>query len=169
MKLLKFEGTVAELQAAYFLFADDVSQTNESELSATPSQPTPITSAAPEKTGELTEEMAENFLKRRPFNKNQAAIIKTLLNVKDDQRLKSSELAESIGCTIDEVKGSMRAFGKRAAHTQGWPSGVTGFQRKWLGTEMSYRLAPSMHAVLKSDGLQELVSKEDGKTSFFRK
>lgn len=150
MKFFKFEGTAEELQVAYSLFADDVVKNFEGEPPASP-QPTPIPPLAePEKTGELTEEAVVTFLTRSPLPKNQAAIIKTLLNAEDDHGLKSSELAESIGCPIATVKSSMRAFGKRVAHTKGWPSGLKAFKWKWLGSEMSYRLHPAVRAVLMS-------------------
>lgn len=147
MKLFKFEGTAEELQVAYSLLADDAVAKNLGNETPIPPKPMPIPSAEPEKTGELTEEVAVAFLTRRPLPKNQHAIIKTLFAVEDGQGLKSSELAATIGCTVAEIQGSMRAFGKRAAHTQGWPSGVRAFQRKWLGSEMSYRLHPVVHAV----------------------
>lgn len=147
MKFVKFEGTVEELQAAYPFLTDAVTENSEHPV---PPQPIPTPSTKADKPSEVTEEAAELFLKRRPFPKNQVAILKALLNANEDQGLKSSELATSIGCTVTEVQGSMRAFGKRAAHTEGWPVGRKAFKWKWLGSEMLYRLHPAMRTVLMS-------------------
>jgi hypothetical protein len=148
MKFVKFEGNIEELQAAYHLLTDAVENTSESAPPTTPPQLPLIPSAEIKKSNELTEEIAKVFLTRRPFPKNQIAIIKKLLSTDHEQGIKSSELAESIGCTVADVQGSMRAFGKRAAHTEGWPSGVRAFERKWLGNEMSYRLHKAVRDIL---------------------
>lgn len=145
MKFVKFEGTVEELQAAYGLLNYSVEETTNR---------TPLTTQMPlddsKEKDELTEEAIVQFFTRRPLTKTQAAVIKTIFNAEDDVGVKSSELAKLIKCPIATVKSSMRSFGKRVAHTKGWPTNIEAFNRKWLGSENVYRLHPEVRAALKS-------------------
>lgn len=145
MKFIKFEGTVEELHAAYDLLTDSVAE-NKNKTSLT----TQIPLADLEETDELTKEAVVQFLTRRPLTKIQTAVLKTIFNAEDDVGVKSSELAKLIKCPIASVKGSMRSFGKRVAHTKGWPTDLEAFNRKWLGSENAYRLHPAVRAALKS-------------------
>lgn len=154
MKFVKFEGTVEELQAAYLLLVDGEAQQDVKK--EPPLQPSaaiipPVSAAAEirEANGVLTEAVAEALLTRRPLTKTQLAVLKTIFDA-GDKGVTTSEMANLIGCEPATIKGSMRSFGKRVAHTNGWPTDLEAFDRVWLGVENRYRLHPAIRAVIKS-------------------
>lgn len=149
MKFFKFEGTAEELQVAYPLLYDPIAEVPENKA-AVAEEPTLVPLAEPIKTNELTEDAVVTFFTRIPLTKTHSALIKTLFNAPNGQGFTTSELAKLIKCPSGTIKGSMRAFGKRVAHTEGWPSGVEAFDRKWLGSENVYRLHPAVRVALET-------------------
>lgn len=144
-----FDGSVDELRAIYPLLLDD----DEKNCSIEKSSQSPSAEINTENSRGLTTAVAEIFLTRRPLAKNQKEVLKAVLAA-SDAGVTSSALSETIGCDIDMIKGAMRSFGKRAAHTEGWPSGLKSFDSNWTGTEVCYRLHQAVRDVLTSNRVE---------------
>jgi hypothetical protein len=131
MKITKqtFEGTVEEFRAAHSLLNFDLQDAGKQAM---PDQPSPTSSplAFPnvDANEELTYEVAEVFLTRRPLTKNQKNVLKNVLNA-GAPGITSSEIAQNIGCEPEKLQA---------------------FVRKWEGSENRYRLHPAVRAVLQS-------------------
>jgi hypothetical protein len=153
MKLMIFEGSSEELKSAAPLLGLDpravanAGAHGSSTVAVVPSAP-PASAAAIE-GGKLTEEVATVFLTRRALPKTQRDVLRAIKNA-NGAGITSSELAKQIGCGVDMVKGAMRSFGKKAAHTEGWPEKLPAFIRTWEGSENRYRLHPEILSVLES-------------------
>jgi hypothetical protein len=149
-----FEGTPEEFQAAYPLLNADLQDGNlekSTDLSSTPT--VTLSTKVDEAPTELTEAIAEAFLTKRPFNKVQKGVIQGIMDA-GDVGITSSKLAGIIGCEPKTIKSTMRWFGKRVAHTPGWPKkkgkSIGIFSQAWEGTENRYRLRVPMRVVLES-------------------
>ncbi|WP_244832525.1 hypothetical protein [Caballeronia sp. TF1N1] len=147
MKLVIFEGTPEELQSA----SSFLNLGTQAVGGVTP-KVADATDAAPSTAVEpvaLTEDVAKAFLTRRPLPKTQKDVLRVIKKARN-AGVTTSELARELGCADDIVKGAMRAFGKRAAHTEGWPKNRKAFKRTWEGKENRYHLLPEVRAVLES-------------------
>ncbi|WP_250537424.1 hypothetical protein [Caballeronia sp. AZ10_KS36] len=141
-----FEGTPEELKLAHPLLYADLQGTTETAPAPLPSLPEEDGA----KTAEiLSSQAVDAFFKKTPgLSADQRAVMKHV-HAAGDAGITSSELAKHIG-SADVVRVAMRLFGKRAAHTRGWPKGVTTFIRKWEGKENRYLLRREFRSILEN-------------------
>lgn len=64
------------------------------------------------------------------------------------------ELASATGLDRGSIKAVLRSFGKRVAHTPGWPKGVGMFDQTWEGDKNRYRLPPAVREVLEDGSVK---------------
>jgi hypothetical protein len=142
-----FEGTPEELKLAHPLLYAELQDANETAQAPVPSSITEENGA--KATGALNIQAVEAFFKKTPkLSTDQTAVMKHV-HAAGDAGITSSELAKHIG-SAEVVKAAMRQFGKRAAHTRGWPEGVTTFIRKWEGKENRYLLRREFRSLLEN-------------------
>lgn len=157
MKLtnITFEGTPEEFKVAQPWLPVELQGSGATETPRPLAMPvsTPPVPPIPNASEELSEEAAALYLTRRPFTKTQKAVMKGVLKA-GDTGITSSELAELIGCDPATVKSAMRSFGKRVAHTDGWPEDLQAFARNWEGTQNRYRHHSAIRALLDSGRVQ---------------
>jgi len=153
MKIINiiFEGTPEEFKAAQPWLPAELQGSSATETARPMAMPVSTfpTPASPGSAEELSEEAAALYLTRRPFTKTQKAVMKGVFKA-GDAGITSSELAELIGCDPATVKSAMRSFGKRVAHTDGWPEDLQAFARNWEGTQNRYRHHPAIRTLLES-------------------
>lgn len=158
MKFSIFEGSTEEFEKVYPLFKPEpqsvVVNTDLQENGA--SDPIGDTTEEPPKkqpAKALTEKAAMNFLTRRPLSQYQKAILKSVYEA-GDTGTTNSQMAKRIGCDVASVKAAMRTFGRRVAHTDGWPDGLSAFKQQWEEDQNRYHLHSAVRSVIESGAVK---------------
>jgi hypothetical protein len=156
IKSLEFDGTPEEFAQVGHLFAGQPGTPPAAPLSQPQASPEPsaVGGGEPEAKVELNGELVLRLFNRRPLSQNIRKVFKAFLAA-GDKKLTTTDLATAVGITRQELAGVFGAFGRRVAHTAGWPDGLAfvGWERN-DDDEYVYWLPPVVRQVLESGKVQ---------------
>jgi hypothetical protein len=92
---------------------------------------------------EITPQMVERVLTRRPLSRDMKKVLKVLLAA-GPAGLPTTEIAQAVGISNAELSGVFGAFGRRVANTPGWPRGVAFITRTRDDEHRNWRSLPDI-------------------------